>query len=136
MQIKRVINNHAICQQRLSDPNIKQILNKRNKRNIKWCFRLHNIFLWSIKIFWNIQIIFWEIIIITVTGISCLKILTEELIIKLKLNLLNLSWFVSLRFYTVFTKMIWLTTSSTFIRTCWNSSSVKLMVGRVMLNRF
>ena len=44
MQARRVINNSAICQQRLLSSNIKQILNKRNKRDIKWHFRLHSIF--------------------------------------------------------------------------------------------
>ena len=44
MQVKRVISNSAICQQRFSDLNIKWILNKRNKKDIKWCFRLYNIF--------------------------------------------------------------------------------------------
>ena len=44
MQTKRVTDDSAICQQRLSSPNIKQILNKRNKKNIKWHFRLHNVF--------------------------------------------------------------------------------------------
>ena len=66
----------------------------------------------------------------------CLKILTGELIVKPELNLLNLSWFVGLRLCTVFTEMAWLITSPTFIRMCWNSSSAKLMVGRVILNRF
>ena len=44
MQAERAINNSVIHQQRLSDSNIKQILNKRNKKDIKWCFELHNIF--------------------------------------------------------------------------------------------
>ena len=88
------------------------------------------------KIFWTVQIIFWEIIIITTAGILYLKILTEELIIKSKLNFFNLSWFVDLGLYAVFTKMAWLTTSPTFIRTCWNSNSAELTVGRVMLNGF
>ena len=44
MQIKRVIDNNIICQQRFLNSNIKQILNKRNKRDIKWHFELHNVF--------------------------------------------------------------------------------------------
>ena len=35
MQIKRVTGNSAICQQRFSNLNIKWILNKRNKKDIK-----------------------------------------------------------------------------------------------------
>ena len=88
------------------------------------------------RIFWNIQIIFWEIIIITVVEILCLKILTEELIIKLELNLLNLSWFIDLGLCTVFIKMTWLITSLTFIKMCWNNSSAKFIIKRVMLNGF
>ena len=44
MQAGRITSNSAICQQRLSGPNIKQILNKRNKRDIKWHFGLHSVF--------------------------------------------------------------------------------------------
>ena len=95
-----------------------------------WCF------LWNMEVFWNVQIIFWEIIIITAAGILCLKILIKELIVKLGFNLLNLSWFVDLGLCAVFTEVAWLTTPSTSIGMCWNSGLVKLMVGRVMLNGF
>ena len=44
MQTKRAISNDIICQQRLLNSNIKWILNKRNKRDIKWCFELHSVF--------------------------------------------------------------------------------------------
>ena len=44
MQARRATSNDAICQQRLLGSNIKQILNKKNKRDIKWHFRLHSIF--------------------------------------------------------------------------------------------
>ena len=44
MQIRRVTGNNVICQQRLLSSNIKWILNKRNKKDIKWCFKLHNVF--------------------------------------------------------------------------------------------
>ena len=44
MQIKKVISNDAICQQRFLSSNIKWILNKKNKRDIKWHFRLHSVF--------------------------------------------------------------------------------------------
>ena len=87
------------------------------------------------RVFWNVQIIFWEII-ITAAGILCLKILTEELIIKSGLNFFDLSWVVGLRFCAVFIKMAWLTTSPTSIKICWNSGLVKLVLGRVMLNGF
>ena len=44
MQTKRITSNDTICQQRLSGLNIKWILNKKNKRDIKWHFRFHSIF--------------------------------------------------------------------------------------------
>ena len=44
MQIKRVTDNDVICQQRLLSSNIEWILNKRNKKNIKWCFKLYSVF--------------------------------------------------------------------------------------------
>ena len=88
------------------------------------------------RIFWNVQVIFWEIIIITVTEILCLKILTGKLIIKSEFNFFNLNWVISLKLCAVFIKMVWLTTFSTFIRTCWNSSSAKLTVRRLMSNGF
>ena len=87
------------------------------------------------RVFWNIQIIFWGTI-ITAVEILCLEILMGELIVKLGLNFLDLSWVVDLKLCAVFTKMVWLTTSSTFIEMCWNSGLVKLMLGRVMLNGF
>ena len=62
--------------------------------------------------------------------------MTEKLIVKLGLSFLNLSWFISLRFCAVLTKMAWLTTFPTSIRMCWNSSSVKLAVRKIMPNGF
>ena len=44
MQAERIASNSTICQQRLLGSNIKWILNKRNKRDIKWHFRPHSIF--------------------------------------------------------------------------------------------
>ena len=44
MQVKKITSNSTICQQRLLNSNIKQILNKRNKKDIKWYFKLYNVF--------------------------------------------------------------------------------------------
>ena len=44
MQVRRVTDNDIICQQRFLNSNIKWILNKKNKRDIKWYFRLYNVF--------------------------------------------------------------------------------------------
>ena len=44
MQARRVAGNNVIYQQRLLSLNIKWILNKKNKRDIKWYFEFHSIF--------------------------------------------------------------------------------------------
>ena len=44
MQTERVADNSVICQQRFLNSNIKWILYKKNKRDIKWHFRLHSVF--------------------------------------------------------------------------------------------
>ena len=60
----------------------------------------------------------------------------RELIVKSELNLFNLNWIVSLRPCAIFTEMVWLTIFPTFIEMCWNSSSTKLAVRRLILNCF
>ena len=90
MQTRRVISDSIICQQRFLSLNIKWILNKKNKRDIKWCFELHSVFYEVWEFFELFRLSFERLLLSLLLKYHILKFWQESWL--LNQNLIFLIW--------------------------------------------